>query len=159
VKNQKEKAFFPPIQIALDLLDLPRAIKIAEEAIRGILGETGDDSKAWVELGTPLIKSEGMNAVREMRKKFPRVTICADTKTMDAGATEVEMAAKAGANIVFIPECFPDSCISEAILAAKKYGVRLAADLISITDPVKRAAELEEMGSWRRYHYYRRFSL
>jgi 3-hexulose-6-phosphate synthase / 6-phospho-3-hexuloisomerase len=144
--KQKDKVFLPPIQIALDLLDLPRAVKIAEEAIKGILEETGDDSKAWVELGTPLIKSEGMNAIREMRRKFPRLTICADMKTMDAGATEVEMAAKAGANIVFILGCSPDSCISEAVIAAKKYGVRLAADMISITDPAKRAVELEEMG-------------
>ncbi len=145
-KKQKDKVLLPPIQIALDLLDLPRAIKIAEEAVNGIFKETDDDSKAWVELGTPLIKSEGMNAIREMRRKFPRLTICADMKTMDAGATEVEMAAKAGANIVFILGCSPDSCISEAVLAAKNYGVRLAADLISVTDPVKRAVELEEMG-------------
>ncbi|RJR40887.1 MAG: bifunctional hexulose-6-phosphate synthase/ribonuclease regulator [Desulfobacteraceae bacterium] len=136
----------PPIQIALDLLDLPRAIRIAEEAVKGILEETRDDSKAWVELGTPLIKSEGMNAVREMRGRFPQLTICADMKTMDAGSTEVEMAAKAGANIVFILGCSPDSCVSEAVLAAKKYGVKLAADLISVADPEKRAVELEKMG-------------
>lgn len=145
-RKQKAKAPFPPIQIALDVLDLPRAVKIAEEAIGGILEETGDESKAWVEIGTPLIKSEGMNAVREMRSKFPRLTICADMKTMDAGATEVEMAAKAGANVVFILGCSPDSCISEAVLAAENYGVKLAADMISVADPIKRAVELEKMG-------------
>jgi len=145
VTERKEMAI-PPIQIALDLLDLPRAIRIAEEAVKGILEETRDDSKAWVELGTPLIKSEGMNAVREMRGRFPQLTICADMKTMDAGSTEVEMAAKAGANIVFILGCSPDSCVSEAVLAAKKYGVKLAADLISVADPEKRAVELEKMG-------------
>ncbi|MDD4859184.1 MAG: orotidine 5'-phosphate decarboxylase [Dehalococcoidales bacterium] len=144
---KKEKTVnLPPIQVALDLLDLPRALQIAEEAVKGILAETNDNSKAWVEIGTPLIKSEGMNAVREMRRKFPQLTICADMKTMDAGATEVEMAAKAGANIVFVLGTSPDSCISEAVLAAKKYGVKLAADLISVTDPVKRAVELEAMG-------------
>jgi len=136
----------PPMQIALDLIDLPRAIQIAEEAVRGILAETDDISKAWVEAGTPLIKSEGMNAIRELRSKFPGHTICADMKVMDAGSTEVEIAAKAGANVVFILGCSPDSCISEAVLAGKKYGVKIAADLISVTDPAKRAAELEEMG-------------
>ncbi|MDD5205802.1 MAG: orotidine 5'-phosphate decarboxylase [Desulfobacterales bacterium] len=146
VRERKEMALLPPIQIALDLLDLPRAMRIAEEAVKGILEETGDDSKAWVELGTPLIKSEGMNAIREMRDKFPQLTICADMKTMDAGATEVEMAAKAGANVVFVLGCSPDSCISEAVLAAKKYGVKIAADLISVTDPEKRSVELEKMG-------------
>ncbi|MFC1897368.1 orotidine 5'-phosphate decarboxylase / HUMPS family protein [Chloroflexota bacterium] len=136
----------PPIQIALDLIDLPRAINIAEEAVKGILSETEDISKAWVEAGTPLIKSEGMNAIRELRNRFPGHTICADMKTMDAGAPEIEIAAKAGANIVFILGCSPDSCISEAILAGKNYGVKIAADLISVKEPAKRAVELEKMG-------------
>ncbi len=137
----------PPMQVALDLVDLPRAIQIAEEAVKGILAETGNDiTKAWVEAGTPLIKSEGMNAVRELRKKFPGHTIVADMKTMDAGAAEIEMAAKAGANVIFILGVSPDSCISEAVLAAKKYGVKVGADLISCEDPARRAIELEKMG-------------
>jgi 3-hexulose-6-phosphate synthase/6-phospho-3-hexuloisomerase len=136
----------PPMQVALDLIDLPRALQIAEEAVKGILSETDDISRAWIEAGTPLIKSEGMNAVRELRKKFPGHTIVADMKTMDAGAAEIEIAAKAGANVVFILGCSPDSCISEAVLAAKKYGVKVGADLISCADPAKRAVELENMG-------------
>ncbi|NLE07897.1 MAG: bifunctional hexulose-6-phosphate synthase/ribonuclease regulator [Dehalococcoidales bacterium] len=137
----------PPVQVALDLLDLPRAIQIAKEAVKGILSENGGDiTKAWVEAGTPLIKSEGMNAIRELRAAFPGQVICADMKVMDAGATEVEMAAKAGANVVFILGCAPDSCISEAVLAGKKYGVKVAADLISVKDPPARAVELEKMG-------------
>lgn len=137
----------PPMQVALDLVDLPRALQIAEEAVKGILAETDNDiSKAWVEAGTPLIKSEGMNAIRELRKKFPGHTIVADMKTMDAGTTEIEMAAKAGANVIFILGVSPDSCITEAVQAAKKYGVKVGADLISCEDPPKRAAELEKMG-------------
>src|SRR3972149_4036842 len=140
-------ANLPPIQVALDLLNLPTALQIAREAVKGILAETdGDISKAWIEAGTPLIKSEGMNAVRELRKEFPGHTICADMKVMDAGAAEVEMAAKAGANVVFLLGVAPDSCISEAILAGKKYGVKIAADLISVKDPEARAIELEKMG-------------
>ncbi|MHB8105039.1 MAG: orotidine 5'-phosphate decarboxylase / HUMPS family protein, partial [Dehalococcoidales bacterium] len=145
-KKSEIKAI-PPVQVALDLIDLPRALQIAEEAVKGILAETDNDiSKAWIEAGTPLIKSEGMNAIRELRNKFPGHTIVADMKTMDAGATEIEIAAKAGANVVFILGVSPDSCITEAVLAAKKYGVKVGADLISCEDPAKRAAELEKMG-------------
>jgi 3-hexulose-6-phosphate synthase/6-phospho-3-hexuloisomerase len=140
------KGTLPPMQVALDLIDLPRALQIAEEAVKGILSETDDISKAWIEAGTPLIKSEGMNAVRELRKKFPGHIIVADMKTMDAGAAEIEISAKAGANVVFILGCSPDSCIREAVLAAKKYGVQVGADLISCADPAARAAELEAMG-------------
>jgi 3-hexulose-6-phosphate synthase/6-phospho-3-hexuloisomerase len=144
--KKEETGNLPPIQIALDLIDLPRAIKIAEESVKGILSETGDAAKAWIEAGTPLIKAEGMNAVRELRKRFPGHTICADMKVMDAGATEVEIAAKAGANVVFVLGCSPDSCLTEAIASGKKYGVKIAADLISVAEPAKRALELEAMG-------------
>jgi 3-hexulose-6-phosphate synthase/6-phospho-3-hexuloisomerase len=128
----------PPLQIALDLIDLPRALQIAEEAVKG--GVT------WVESGTPLIKSEGMESIRALREKFPDLTIVADMKTMDAGAIEVEMAAKAGANVVLILGVSPDSMISEAVLAGKKYGVKIGTDLIATDDPVKRAVELENLG-------------
>lgn len=128
----------PPVQVALDLLDLPRAIKIAEEAVAG--GVT------YIEAGTPLIKAEGMHAVRELKAKFPHLTIVADMKTMDAGSTEVEMSAKAGASIVFILGVADDSAIREAVLAGKKYGVKIAADLIMIGDPAQRASELEQLG-------------
>jgi 3-hexulose-6-phosphate synthase / 6-phospho-3-hexuloisomerase len=144
--KQAKTGAIPPMQVALDLIDLPRALQIAEEAVKGILSETNDISKAWVEAGTPLIKSEGMNAIRELRKKFPGHTIVADMKTMDAGAAEVEIAAKAGANVIFILGVSPDSCIREAVLAAKKYGVQVGADLISCADPARRAVELEKMG-------------
>jgi 3-hexulose-6-phosphate synthase / 6-phospho-3-hexuloisomerase len=146
-KTTKAVQNLPPMQVALDLLDLPRAIKIAEEAVKGILSVAkGDKSRAWIEAGTPLIKSEGMNAVRELHNRFPGHTIVADMKTMDAGATEIEMAAKAGANVVFILGVSPDTCISEAVLAAKNYGVKVGADLISCIDPAARAFELEKMG-------------
>jgi 3-hexulose-6-phosphate synthase/6-phospho-3-hexuloisomerase len=139
----KKSLKIPPVQVALDLINLPRALQIAEEAVQGILAEGGTP---WIEAGTPLIKAEGMNAIRELRKKFPNYTICADMKTMDAGTVEIEIAAKAGANIVHLLGASPDSCIQEGILAAKKYGVRVAADLIGVKEPVKRAKELADMG-------------
>ena len=47
----------PVLQVALDILELDRAVQIAREAIEG-----GVD---WIEVGTPLIKSEGMNAIMQ----------------------------------------------------------------------------------------------
>ena len=128
----------PPVQVALDLMNLPRAIQIAEESVKG--------GVSWIEAGTPLIKAEGMNAIRELRITFPDLTIVADMKTMDAGSVEVEMAAKAGANIVLILGVSPDSMIREAVLAGKKYGVMIGTDLIAIKNPVERAVELEKLG-------------
>jgi len=126
------------LQVALDLLDLSRALQIAHEAVLG-----GVD---WIEAGTPLIKSEGMHAIRALRKEFPESTLVADMKIADTGALEVEMAAKAGADIVCILADADDAVVEEAVRSAGKYGVRLMADLINVTDPVSRARQLESMG-------------
>ncbi|VVB84130.1 Bifunctional enzyme Fae/Hps [uncultured archaeon] len=100
----------------------------------------------WIEAGTPLIKSEGMNAVRQLKEAFPDHVILADMKTIDTGAMEIEMAAKAGADIVILLGSADDSTIQDAVRAARKYGVKLMADLISAGEPAKRAAQLVDMG-------------
>lgn len=100
----------------------------------------------WIEAGTPLIKSEGMDAIRKLKAAFPNNVILADMKTIDAGAIEIEMAAKAGADIIILLGGANNSTIFDAIRAARKYGVKLMADLISVEDPAKRAAELTEAG-------------
>lgn len=124
------------LQVALDLLELRRAVEIAEESIKG-----GAD---WVEVGTPLIKSEGMNAVRELKKLgYP---VIADMKTIDTGRAEIEMAARSGADVIIVLGLSADSTLLEAIKAARKYGCEVMADLINSPEPVKRAKELEELG-------------
>jgi 3-hexulose-6-phosphate synthase/6-phospho-3-hexuloisomerase len=87
-----------------------------------------------------------MDAIRTMRKAFPDRTILADMKTVDTGALEVEMAAKAGADVVIVLGSADDSTLLDALRSAHKYGVRLMADLISAPDPVKRVIELEALG-------------
>lgn len=129
---------YPILQVALDLLNAHRAVTIAESSLKG-----GAD---WLEAGTPLIKSEGMEIVRTLKKTFPKKTIVADMKTMDTGALETEMAAKAGADIVCILAASDDSTILDALRSARKYGTKIMADLIGVENKVKRAKELEKIG-------------
>jgi len=126
------------LQVALDILELKRALQIAQESLDG-----GAD---WIEAGTPLIKSEGMQAIRSMRDRFPDTILVADMKVADTGTLEVEMAAKAGANIVCVLADADNSVIAEAVRASRLYGIRIMADLINVKDPVSRAGELEAMG-------------
>ncbi len=128
----------PVLQVALDLMQLNRAIIIAKEAVEG-----GAD---WIEVGTPLIKSEGADAVRAIRKEFPHTTIIADTKTMDVGGVEVEMMAKAGADIVTILGLAEDSTIEEAVSVGRKYGTKIMIDMIRVPDRVTRAKQVEKLG-------------
>jgi len=128
----------PILQVALDFMILERAIKAAEEAVKG-----GAD---WLEAGTPLIKSAGMQAVREIKRRFHRTTV-ADLKTMDVGRVEVEMAAKSGADIITVLALADDPTIEDSIKAARKYGAKIMVDLINHPEPAKRAKEVEKMGA------------
>jgi len=129
----------PILQVALDFVDLPRALKLAEETVAG-----GAD---WLEVGTPLIKSCGVEAIRQLYKKFPTHLIVADMKTMDVGRIEVEIAAKAGAKIVAILGLADNSTIRECIEAGRNYGAKIMVDLLEVEDFVKRAKEIEKMGA------------
>ena len=128
----------PILQVALDLLNGDRALAIARHAVDG-----GAD---WIEAGTPLIKSEGMDIIRKLRDAFPGKIIVADMKTMDTGALETEMAAKAGADVICLLAASDDSTIIDAIKSARKYGVKIMVDLINILDTQKRATRLETLG-------------
>src|SRR4051812_16963376 len=114
------------LQVALDVYNLHRALELGREAVAG-----GAD---WVEAGTPLIKSEGLNAVRELKKAFPDKPVVADMKIMDTGGMETEMAIKAGASIVTVLGASDDGTIREAVEAARKYGGKIMVDLIAVAD-------------------------
>jgi 3-hexulose-6-phosphate synthase/6-phospho-3-hexuloisomerase len=128
----------PVLQVALDTHNLHRALQIARESVEG-----GVD---WLEAGTPLIKSAGMEAVRELKKLFPSKKLVADLKILDVGGYETEIAAKAGADIVTIMGVSDDPTFKEALLAGEKYGVEIMADMLGVEDKKTRAAQLEEMG-------------
>ena len=129
----------PILQIALDFINLRRALKAADEAVAG-----GAD---WLEAGTPLIKSEGLDAVRALRKQFPNHVIVADLKTMDAGRVEMEAAAKAGANIAGVLGVASDATIKECIEASTNYGFEIIVDMIGVEDIVQRARQAEDLGA------------
>ncbi|MCD6558302.1 bifunctional 3-hexulose-6-phosphate synthase/6-phospho-3-hexuloisomerase [Palaeococcus sp. (in: euryarchaeotes)] len=126
------------LQVALDLTDIEQAMSIAEKAARG--------GAHWLEVGTPLVKTEGIRAVELMKRRFPDRKIVADLKTMDTGALEVEIAARHGADVVSILAVADDRTIKDAVKVARRYGVKVMVDLIGVKDKVKRAKELEKMG-------------
>ncbi|MFO1534814.1 MAG: 3-hexulose-6-phosphate synthase [Thermoplasmatota archaeon] len=129
---------WPVLQIALDEVNLDRALQYAREAVAG-----GAD---WVEAGTPLIKACGLDAVRALKREFPGKVIVADMKTMDTGAFETEMAVKAGADVVGILGAADDGTVREAVKAARKYGAKVYMDLIAVKDKVQRAREAQALG-------------
>lgn len=126
------------LQVALDFVDLERALLMAGEAVAG--------GAEWLEAGTPLIKSAGLEAVRALKARFPGHTVVADLKIMDAGRIEVEYAAKAGAGVITVLAAASDTTIAECVEAGRQYGVKVVGDLINVADPVARARDLEALG-------------
>ncbi len=129
----------PILQVALDFANLSQALRVAEEAVAG--------GAQWLEAGTPLIKSEGLQAVRELKRRFPDRTIVADMKTMDAGRVEVEMAAQAGAQVVAVLGAASDETIAECVEAGQRYDARIMVDLAEVADPPNRARRAQELGA------------
>ncbi|MCD6474170.1 MAG: orotidine 5'-phosphate decarboxylase [Thermoplasmata archaeon] len=123
------------LQVALDLINGKRAIQIAKEALEG-----GAD---WLEAGTPLIKAEGMEIVRQLSRLGK---VVADMKTMDVGSVEAEMVAKAGASVISILGLASDETVKEVVEAARKYGIEVMVDLLGVKDVERRAKEVEKLG-------------
>ncbi|MFP4058544.1 MAG: 3-hexulose-6-phosphate synthase [Candidatus Brocadiia bacterium] len=127
------------LQVALDFANLSQALRVA--------GEARDGGADWLEAGTPLIKSEGLDAVRRLREAFPDATLVADLKTVDAGRAEAESAAKAGADVVTVLGLASDATIEECVRAAANFGVQVAVDLLACPDPLARARQAAELGA------------
>ena len=129
----------------MDFVEFSRAMAVAEAAVAG--------GAEVIEAGTPLIKSEGLDAVRQLRARFPEAIIVADMKTMDAGRIETEAAAKAGANILTVLAAAGETTIRECVEAGKHYNLQVAVDLLGLADPVGFAKGAAELGvAWLDVH-------
>ncbi len=127
------------LQVALDFVDVSRALRCAREAVEG-----GADV---LEVGTPLLKAEGLEAVRALHREFPRVPVVCDCKTMDAGRAEFETAAKAGASVATVLGVASDATLRECVETGRNYGIRVYVDLLGHPDPATRAREAEALGA------------
>jgi len=128
----------PTVQISLDLIDLKEAVATARTAL-----DAGID---WLEAGTPLLLSEGLNAVRTLRSEFPDRPIVADLKTMDGGYLEAEMMAKAGATHVVVMARAHEETIKCVVKAGRDWGIKVMGDDLACTDKVSACRMMEDLG-------------
>lgn len=126
------------LQVAMDVLTTNAALELAAKVAPYV---------DIIELGTPLIKSEGLRAITAIKEAHPDKTVFADLKTMDAGELEADMAFKAGADLVTVLGAAGNSTIAGAVKAAKAHGKGVVVDLIGVNDKVARAREVTELGA------------
>lgn len=80
-------------QISVDVCTIAQGLDVARASLAG-----GVDI---VEMGTPLLKNEGVsNVIPAFRKTFPDALLLADMKTMDGGGGEARIVYANGANII-----------------------------------------------------------
>jgi 3-hexulose-6-phosphate synthase len=80
-------------QISVDVATLDHGLRVAGAALSG--------GVSIVEMGTPLLKNEGVsNVVPAFRRKFPEALLLADMKTMDGGGFEARAVYAGGGNII-----------------------------------------------------------
>lgn len=125
------------LQLAIDTLDSDQAIQLMHR-----VGKYID----IIEVGTPLIIKEGVQAVKKIKQAFPNHTVLADLKIMDAGEFEAGIAFEAGADIVTVLGTTHDSTIAGCVKAAKQFGGQIMADMICVQNLADRAGQIEKLG-------------
>ncbi|WP_263411572.1 3-hexulose-6-phosphate synthase [Terriglobus tenax] len=132
------------LQVAIDLLSTADALTLLNKVA---------DSVDIIELGTPLIKQQGLSVVTNVKAAYPDKLVFADMKTMDAGELEANLAFAAGADIVTVLASAADSTIAGAVKSGKAHGKAVVADMIGVADKATRLKELKELGvSWVELH-------
>ncbi|UYQ77103.1 3-hexulose-6-phosphate synthase [Glutamicibacter sp. JL.03c] len=126
------------IQVAIDLLTTQDALELAAKVAPYV---------DIIELGTPLIKAEGLSAIAAIKSAHPEKIVFADMKTMDAGELEADIAFAAGADLVSVLGSADDSTVAGAVKAAKERDKGIVVDLIGIADKAKRAREVIALGA------------
>jgi 3-hexulose-6-phosphate synthase len=125
------------LQLAMDVLTTADALALAGKVAPYV---------DIIELGTPLIKAEGLRAVTAIKDAHPDKIVFADLKTMDTGELEAGIAFAAGADLVTVLGTAGDSTIIGAVKAAKEHGKGIVVDLIGVADKETRAREVTALG-------------
>jgi 3-dehydro-L-gulonate-6-phosphate decarboxylase len=127
----------PLLQVAMDYISLPKALAMA------VLVAPEVDI---IEIGTPLCKAAGIEAVRAMREICPDKLILADLKTPDVGGLEAELAFDAGADMMTVIGGAALATVEQALAVARKRGKEMLMELTGVRDILPRAEEWRRIG-------------
>lgn len=125
------------LQLAMDGLNLKNALILL------------DDLEPYIdiiEIGTPFIIDAGLEAVRQIKAKFPKKEVLCDIKIMDAGEYESRLAYNAGADYITVLGVTDDLTIRGCVEEGKRQGRKVVADMICVKNLEARVPVLERLG-------------
>ena len=124
------------LQVAFDLQSSDEILNFMEK---------NGDLIDIIEIGTPLIIKEGLKSVLKIKKKFPKQTVLADLKIMDAGLLEAQIGFDAGADIVTVLGLASTKTLNGVKQAAVKNEKEVMVDMINHPCPENKWNELKNM--------------
>lgn len=127
----------PQLQVALDYTTLPPALVMA-----ALVAPEVD----IIEIGTPLCKAAGLEAIRSIREVCPDKLILADFKTPDVGGIEAAMAFDAGADMITVIGGAAIATVEQALAVTRERGKEMLMELTGVRDILARAAEWRQIG-------------
>lgn len=134
----------PMLQVALDYTSLAPAIVMAVKVAPFV---------DVIELGTPLCKAAGIEAVSAIREVCPDKLILADLKTPDVGGLEAQLAFDAGADMMTVIGGAPLATVESALQVAQQRGKEILMELTGVRDIIARAREWKQVGVQRMVYH------
>ena len=134
----------PLLQLALDFVSLPAALAVAVKVA---------DEVDVIEIGTPLCKAAGLEAIRAVREVCPDKLILADLKSPDVGGLEASMAFDAGADMMTVIGGAALATVEEALKVAQERGKEMLMELTGVRDIIARAEEWRDIGVERMVYH------
>ncbi len=125
------------MQLALDMTDIDTALEITDQV---------SSCFEILEVGTPLILSEGVRGIEILRDRYPRKTILADMKIADAGDYEATIAYQAGADLVTVLGVVDFRTIQGAVAAGKRMDRGVCVDTLNMNYSADFMVQLEKLG-------------
>lgn len=140
----RAKRSVPLLQAALDYISLPPALAMALQIAPEV---------DVLELGTPLCKAAGLEAIRSLREVLPDKIILADLKTPDVGGLEAKMAFDAGADMMTVIGGAALATVAQALEVARQENKEMLMELTGVRDIIARAKEWREIGVERMVYH------
>jgi 3-hexulose-6-phosphate synthase len=132
------------LQCAMDYISLPPALAMSLQVAPEV---------DIIEIGTPLCKAAGLDAIRSVREVLPNILILADFKSPDVGGLEAKMAFDAGADFMTVIGGAPLATVEQALDAARAAGKEMFMELTGVTDILARARTWRQMGVERMVYH------
>ncbi len=109
-----------------------------------IVGQLPKSERIIIEVGTPLIKEYGMEAIRRIHSVTPTSYIAADLKIMDRAEREVTMAKNAGASAAVCLGNAPFETINLFIKTCAEKQMDSMLDFMNMDQPIKLLRQLKK---------------